>query len=283
MGAERVLVVPDDVLYQVPFGALTTPDGGFFSHHWDVAMVPTLPIWNVCHAKQKHVWRARATRRVLSSDKSDESGARRVSRGLLGGGGGSGALTLGVASPPQEHEAGSTVVEVSSDYTTQQFDEAARKSVLLHVNVPIDLAEHAPFATVVPLADGVMNLHDLSRTTFAAHLAVFSGTESQMSQGPSGAEWISFFLPLVYGGVPSIVFSRWRVDAEVQQEFAASVFRHLQKGSNKAQSLRFAQIELMRNPQWEHPYNWACFDLFGDWSLRCEEGCGCWSRPDGVL
>ncbi|MHB2016333.1 MAG: CHAT domain-containing protein [Candidatus Xenobia bacterium] len=259
MDAERVLVVPDDVLYQVPFGALTTPDGGFFSHHWDVALVPTLPIWKVCHAKQKHVWRARATRRVLTSEKSDSSGGRRSSRGLLGGGG---ALTLGA--PPTEGDA--AVVEITSDQTVQEFEEAARKSVLLHVNVGIDLAEHAPFGTVVPLADGVLNLHDMARTSFAAHLAIFSGTESHMSQGPSGAEWISFFLPLVYGGMPSIIFSRWRVAPEVQQEFAASVFRHLQKGSNKAQSLRYAQIELMRTPQWSHPFNWASFDLFGDWS-----------------
>jgi CHAT domain-containing protein len=66
-------------------------------------------------------------------------------------------------------------------------------------------------------------------------------------------------------GARSTVASLWLVEAESTTLLMEELYRGLRNGLPKAEALRFAQLKLMSNPKYEHPYFWAGFVLVGDW------------------
>lgn len=67
-------------------------------------------------------------------------------------------------------------------------------------------------------------------------------------------------------GARSAMASLWAVNDASTAELVPAFFRALQDDSNnKAQALRYAQLELLSQPQSSHPYNWAAFILIGNW------------------
>jgi CHAT domain-containing protein len=42
-------------------------------------------------------------------------------------------------------------------------------------------------------------------------------------------------------------------------------YEGIQAGSEKADALRDAQLQIMQTPGYEHPSYWAPFNLMGDW------------------
>ncbi|MBD2534304.1 CHAT domain-containing protein [Nostoc flagelliforme FACHB-838] len=66
-------------------------------------------------------------------------------------------------------------------------------------------------------------------------------------------------------GARSTVASLWLVEAESTTLLMEEFYRGLRNGLPKAEALRFAQLKLMSNHKYEHPYFWAGFVLVGDW------------------
>jgi CHAT domain-containing protein len=42
-------------------------------------------------------------------------------------------------------------------------------------------------------------------------------------------------------------------------------YQQLANGKSKAAALQAAQIKVMKNPKYSHPFHWAPFILMGDW------------------
>jgi CHAT domain-containing protein/uncharacterized protein HemY len=67
-------------------------------------------------------------------------------------------------------------------------------------------------------------------------------------------------------GARSTVASLWMVNDESTANFMSQFYRELLKqGATKAEALRQAQIYLLRQPEYNHPYYWAPFILVGNW------------------
>jgi len=66
-------------------------------------------------------------------------------------------------------------------------------------------------------------------------------------------------------GARSTIASQWLVDAASTAELMKLFYQNLNAGHPKAEALRQAQLTLMSNPQWQHPYYWSAFILVGSW------------------
>ncbi|MDX2099725.1 MAG: CHAT domain-containing protein, partial [Leptolyngbyaceae cyanobacterium bins.59] len=66
-------------------------------------------------------------------------------------------------------------------------------------------------------------------------------------------------------GARSTVASLWRVDATSTATFMAQFYQSLAQGKTKADALRTAQLSLLAQPDFHHPYFWAPFILIGSW------------------
>jgi len=68
-------------------------------------------------------------------------------------------------------------------------------------------------------------------------------------------------------GARSTVASLWSVSDESTANLMSEFYQQLiaNKGVSKAEALRQAQLNVLQNPQFKHPYFWAAFVLVGNW------------------
>jgi CHAT domain-containing protein len=71
---------------------------------------------------------------------------------------------------------------------------------------------------------------------------------------------------MMVAGVPSVLVSEWKVDSGSTTQLMLAFHRELRSGGvkSKAASLRNAALELMKRPDYRHPYYWAGFHLLGN-------------------
>jgi CHAT domain-containing protein len=70
---------------------------------------------------------------------------------------------------------------------------------------------------------------------------------------------------LVLAGAASQVVSLWSVNDNATRALMRSYYGHLARGIGRAEALRQAKRDLMRQPHYAHPYYWAAFIPAGDW------------------
>ena len=67
-------------------------------------------------------------------------------------------------------------------------------------------------------------------------------------------------------GSRRVVASLWKVDDEATGALMTTFYRGLfERGLTAAAALRAAQVDLLTNSRWTHPFYWAAFVLQGEW------------------
>ena len=70
----------------------------------------------------------------------------------------------------------------------------------------------------------------------------------------------------VRSGARSTIATLWSVRDNSTSEMKTQLYRnHTQTNETKAQALRQAQLSLLKNPKYKHPYYWSPFILVGNW------------------
>ncbi len=69
-------------------------------------------------------------------------------------------------------------------------------------------------------------------------------------------------------GASSTLASLWSVNDESTANLMSEFYRQLTEPNqfiSKAEALRQAQLSMLKNPLYDHPYFWASFVLVGNW------------------
>lgn len=66
-------------------------------------------------------------------------------------------------------------------------------------------------------------------------------------------------------GAATVTASLWSVDDLSTQELMVEFYRQLAGGKSKAAAMQSAQLKVMKDPRYRHPFYWAPFILMGDW------------------
>ncbi|MCC5612326.1 CHAT domain-containing protein [Nostoc sp. CHAB 5834] len=66
-------------------------------------------------------------------------------------------------------------------------------------------------------------------------------------------------------GARSTVATLWQVDADSSALLIKEFYQGLKDGLTKVEALRLAQLQLISNPKYQHPFHWAAFLLIGGW------------------
>ena len=69
----------------------------------------------------------------------------------------------------------------------------------------------------------------------------------------------------VRSGARSTLATLWAVSDRSTAEFVSEFYRVFSQGKSKAQALKKAQLALINNPRYNHPYYWSPFVLIGNW------------------
>ncbi len=160
----------------------------------------------------------------------------------------------------------------------RQFTKNAIEDAVQSLSVPVvHLATHGQFSSkaedtfILTYSNQVINVRDLngllqSRETNqrgAIELLVLSACST--ATGDTRAD-LGIAGVAVRSGARSTLASLWTVDDEGTSILMREFYTQLKQGNiTKAKAIKEAQINMLKNPLYEHPYYWAPFVLVGNW------------------
>ncbi len=96
-------------------------------------------------------------------------------------------------------------------------------------------------------------------------LVVLSACNTSMGKSATGVELISLSRAFAIAGAPTTVATLWPVDDESTKIIMINFYEGLKKGLSKSESMRQAQIALIRKGDFHiHPFFWAPYVMIGN-------------------
>jgi CHAT domain-containing protein/tetratricopeptide (TPR) repeat protein len=115
-----------------------------------------------------------------------------------------------------------------------------------------------------PREDGLLQMWEIFNLRLQADLVVLSACQTGLGRAVTGEGILGLTRAFMYAGTPSVVASLWNVADRSTAELMVKFYRGLDRTFDKAEALREAKLELMRNPRYASPYYWAPFVLIGE-------------------
>jgi CHAT domain-containing protein/tetratricopeptide (TPR) repeat protein len=242
-------VIPDGLLVDLPFAALT-PDGqSYFGDQHTLFELPSASVLPFIQAKRK------------GQDAT--------------------ALVVADSAPtgfPALQHADQEAQSIASLFGTQPLlDSAATETAVAaqagQFNV-LHIAAHGELNSVAPLfsrlvlasdgqSDGSLGVQQVYGLNLAqTDLVVLSACQTQLGGPGAGDDFVSLNRAFIYAGSPSVIASLWSVDDQATSVLMTAFYQHLTAGMSKAAALQAAQADT--RTQFPNPYYWAAFVLTGD-------------------
>ncbi|MCT7969780.1 CHAT domain-containing protein [Laspinema sp. D1] len=203
------------------------------------------------------------------------------------------ALTVGLTEARQGFSALPGVAreldEISSHLPAQmilnqEFTADALKEEIQKSSFPVvHLATHGQFSsnpenTFILTYDQKVNVNQLQEILRSRETGRWGVTQSEIPpiellvfsacQTATGDKRAALGLAgvAVRSGARSTLATLWSVKDESTSQLMADFYREFSLGQmNKAEALRRAQVALLQQPQYQHPFYWAPFILVGNW------------------
>ncbi len=171
-------------------------------------------------------------------------------------------------------------VYVGAEVTEERVRELPPRVGLLHFATHVRLDERHPLDSALVLsapeprddgqANGLLQVWEIFEgVRVDAEMVVLSACESALGREVQGEGLIGLTRAFHFAGARSVVASLWPVADAATAELMVRFYGHLCLGRSKDEALRAAQLELLGGaigPETTAPYYWAAFQLSGDWS-----------------
>jgi CHAT domain-containing protein/Tfp pilus assembly protein PilF len=282
-GKTTLVVVPDEVLWELPFQALQSAQNRFLLEDHAVSYAPSLTVL-------REMIRLRKTR---TSNASHSISLLAMGNPSLG----SKAqerfnLTLSDekldALPEAENEvktlaqlygAGRSKIYVGAEAREDRFKAEASKFTVLHLATHGILNDASPMYSQIVLSqdessvteDGLLEAREIMKLDLNADLVVLSACETARGRVGAGEGVIGLTWALFVAGSPTTVVSQWKVDSASTTQLMLEFHRNLKNGMNDwnrgigtARALQQAAMKLLRSSEYRHPFYWAGFVVMGD-------------------
>lgn len=115
--------------------------------------------------------------------------------------------------------------------------------------------------------DGIVTAREIANYDWwGTQLVVLSACETGVGAVPSGEGVYGLRRALALSGAESQVVSLWNVSDSSVRALMSEFYAALARGTGRAEALRQAKLQTLRQPKFVHPYYWAPFILTGDWT-----------------
>jgi CHAT domain-containing protein len=277
-GKSSLVIVPDDRLWEMPFQALLDERDRYVIERSAVSYAPSLTVLREMRARSDKR-RAVAAPSTLLALGNPLIGQETVERARL-------TLRDEKLSPLPEAEtevralgrlygARRSKVYVGAEAREDRLKAEAGQARVLHFATHGVLNNIAPLYSYLALAkgdkneDGLLEAWELMQLDLKADLAVLSACETARGRTSAGEGMIGLTWALFVAGTPATVVSQWEVESASARDLMLGFHRQLQAPRTagkltKAEALRQAALNLMKNPETNHPFYWAGFVLVGD-------------------
>ena len=266
---ERVIFVPHESLFLVPFAALQNKqDKKFLIEKHTISIAPSIHVLQLTDEKK----------RQLNSQPS-----RKDKSMVVVGNPTMPKIVLNAGAPAEQLEAlpgadkeAREIAEIfntkaitgdgaTKAAVTQQMAQANYIHLATH-GLLEDLDDKAKIPGTIALApvgkdDGLLSANEVLNMKLQADLVVLSACETGRGR-ITGDGLIGLPRAFISAGTPSIVVSLWRVSDESTAFMMPEFYRQLGKHNDKAVALRKAMLETMK--KYPNPRDWSAFLLIGE-------------------
>jgi CHAT domain-containing protein/tetratricopeptide (TPR) repeat protein len=293
----KLCIVPDGVLWDVPFQALHQGERGYLLEQYALSYAPSL---SVLREMGRRATALRTAHRRPTVAPVPAAGARTNAQPellALGNPNLSGETVAKVRFtrrdeplnplPDAEKEVkalgrlygpGSSSVLIGAQAREATVKAEARKYVILHFATHAVLDDRNPLYSRIILSrsegdaqeDGLLEAWEIMKLDLNAELAVLSACQTARGRVAAGEGVIGMSWALFVAGSPAAVVSQWKVDSARSSELMIEFHRNLlqKRGAgktalSKSEALRQAALKLLHGP-YNHPAYWAGFILIGD-------------------
>ena len=289
-GKDRIVIVPDGPLWELPFQALQPSAGHHLLEDAAISYAPSLTV--LLEMARRHDEDRSAAQRLLALGNpafSKQDAERLIQQASLAPN--DHALRdLPVDLPNASHEVAALSrlygVQNSAIYTgvsatEQTFKVQAEKYDVLHLATHGVFDDRNPMYSHLLLAgpgpagddDGLLEAWEVVNMNLKADLVVLSACETARGKASSGEGLIGMAWAFFVAGSPSLIASQWKVDSASTTDLMLNFHRGLRYHSSaksgstpKAKALQQAALSVMKKPQYRHPFYWAGFVLIGNGS-----------------
>lgn len=278
--AKRLLLCPDGILHQLPFGALVRGSGrhkGQYLVEWKpVHQIASLSLYvelrkQKSHRRSRHAFTLLAlgdpayeTETPMRQQKAQELAKR-------------GLKLEPLPATRQEVEAigklygNAVAVYVGTQATETVLKREGARARMVHISCHGLLDNRDPMASALALSpegekdDGLMYAYEvLTQVRLDADLVVLSACQTGLGAETKQEGIIGLTRAFQYAGARSVVVSLWEIMDVSTKELMTRFYQGMKRGLSKDEALRRAQVQMVRSPQYSHPYYWAGFVLVGD-------------------
>jgi CHAT domain-containing protein len=254
-GNERLVVVPHGALHYLPFQALADTRGYLIERH----AVSYAPSAGVALQLARRPQAGPSSFVAFGNPGTDER----------------------LALPAAEREVqqigalfADKKIYIKNEASTSQFRSQAGNGAILHV------AAHAEVDLIDPLQSRILLAPEKNDTGFLnarqvydvdlknVSLVTLSACESGLGKIARGDEIQGFTRAFLSAGASALFVSLWPVADESTEQLMTSLYRDLAAGKEASLALQQAQVAVLKQPQFAHPFFWAPFDLVGNGRLR---------------
>ncbi|MEG3921244.1 tetratricopeptide repeat protein [Microcoleus sp. POL10_C6] len=260
----RVIFIPQDSLFQVPFPALQDSGGTYLIEKHTILTAPSIQVLDL----------TRQQRQKLANQPANSSNALVLGNPTMP------SVSLSLGEPKQQLSplpgAEAEAIAIAPLLNTKAITGAQGTKAAIVQKMPqasiIHLATHGlldnvrGLASAIALApsgsdDGLLTAEEIFDMKLQASLVVLSACNTGEGR-ITGDGVIGLSRALISAGVPSVIVSLWAVPDAPTSELMQAFYQNLQNNPDKAQALRQAMLTTMKtHPQ---PRNWAAFTLIGE-------------------
>ncbi|NEO21090.1 DUF3160 domain-containing protein [Moorena sp. SIO4A5] len=263
---DRVIFIPHQQLFLVPFPALQDKDGNYLIQRHTILTAPSIEVLGLTHKKRKQLPNSVQGAVVVGNPTMPRVTTK------------PGEKPEQLPELPHAQEEAIKIAELlnTQALTGKSATKAAILPKLLQARI-IHLATHgllsdfkglgipgaialAPSGTG-EINDGLLTAGELLQMKLNAELVVLSACKTGQGDITSDGV-IGLSRSLVAAGVPSIIVSLWSVPDAPTADLMKEFYQNLDSTGDKAQALRQAMLTMI--PKFPNPKDWAAFTLIGE-------------------
>lgn len=110
---------------------------------------------------------------------------------------------------------------------------------------------------------GATYVGDIFNLELNANLVVLGACQTALGSIYKGEGMIGFTRVFIYAGASNLAVSMWRVSDQPTAYLMIDFYDYIRQGYDYSDALRKAKLNLISNPQFANPANWAAFTLIG--------------------
>jgi len=118
--------------------------------------------------------------------------------------------------------------------------------------------------------DGFLQVREIYNLKLNAELVVLSACQTGRGKLENGEGILGLPRVFFYAGARSTISTLWKINDKSTSNLMRTFYRYLAEGENKAQALRLAKLDMIKSG-YSHPFFWAAFVLNGDYSSQSSQ------------